>query len=45
MNLRFCIDGSAIAAALALTERRKITSLVVTDVDGVALGTVYLHDL
>jgi arabinose-5-phosphate isomerase len=40
------IDGSAFAsAALALMEERKITSLIVTGVDGLALGVVHLHDL
>ena len=40
------IDGSAFAAsALALMEERKITSLIVTGVDGFALGVVHLHDL
>src|SRR5271154_3876676 len=40
------IDGSAFAsAALALMEERKITSLIVTSVDGLALGVVHLHDL
>ena len=40
------IDGSAFAAeALALMEERKITSLIVTDVDGLALGVIHLHDL
>jgi arabinose-5-phosphate isomerase len=40
------IDGSAFAsAALALMEERKITSLIVTGIDGLALGVVHLHDL
>jgi arabinose-5-phosphate isomerase len=40
------IDASAFAtAALALMEDRKITSLIVTGVDGLALGVVHLHDL
>jgi arabinose-5-phosphate isomerase len=40
------IDDSAFAAAaLALMEERKITSLIVTGVDGLALGVVHLHDL
>jgi len=40
------IDGSAFAsAALALMEERKITSLIVTGVDGLAVGVVHLHDL
>jgi arabinose-5-phosphate isomerase len=40
------IDGSAFAAAaLALMEERKITSLIVTSADGLVLGVVHLHDL
>jgi arabinose-5-phosphate isomerase len=40
------IDGSAFAAAaLALMEERKITSLIVTGVDDLVLGVVHLHDL
>jgi arabinose-5-phosphate isomerase len=40
------IDGSAFAAdALALMEERKITSLIVTGIDGLALGVIHLHDL
>jgi arabinose-5-phosphate isomerase len=40
------IDGSAFAAAaLALMEERMITSLIVTGVDGLALGVIHLHDL
>ena len=40
------IHGSAFAsAALALMEERKITSLIVTGIDGLALGVVHLHDL
>jgi arabinose-5-phosphate isomerase len=40
------IDGNAFATvALALMEERKITSLIVTDAAGFALGVVHLHDL
>jgi arabinose-5-phosphate isomerase len=40
------IDGSAFAAAaLALMEERKITSLIVTDPNGLAQGVIHLHDL
>ena len=40
------IDGNAFATvALALMEERKITSLIVTGIDGLALGVVHLHDL
>ena len=31
--------------ALNLMEKRRITSVVVTDESGVALGVVHLHDL
>jgi arabinose-5-phosphate isomerase len=42
MNLRL----RAIACdALVLTEERKITSLIVTGVDGLTLGVAHLHDL
>jgi arabinose-5-phosphate isomerase len=47
MNTRpVTIDGAAFAAsALALMEERKITSLIVTDDGGHALGVLHLHDL
>jgi arabinose-5-phosphate isomerase len=47
MNLRLrAIAGGAFAAtALVLTEERKITSLIVTGVDGLTLGVAHLHDL
>jgi arabinose-5-phosphate isomerase len=40
------IDANAFASsALALMEEKKITSLIVTNSDGHALGVVHLHDL
>ena len=40
------IDGSALAStALALMEEKKITSLIVTDPNGLAQGVLHLHDL
>ncbi|MCU1318933.1 MAG: KpsF/GutQ family protein [Edaphobacter sp.] len=40
------IDGDAFASsALALMEEKKITSLIVTDEDGLAQGVLHLHDL
>jgi arabinose-5-phosphate isomerase len=40
------IDESAFASsALALMEEKKITSLIVTDEDGLAQGVLHLHDL
>jgi arabinose-5-phosphate isomerase len=45
MNLLLrAIDGGAFAA-LVLTEERKITSLIVTAVDGLTLGVAHLHGL
>ena len=37
--------AASAAEALALMEERKITSLIVTDAGGGALGVVHLHDL
>ncbi|MCU1226282.1 MAG: KpsF/GutQ family protein [Edaphobacter sp.] len=40
------INGDAFASsALALMEEKKITSLIVTDEDGLAQGVLHLHDL
>jgi hypothetical protein len=46
MNLGLrAIDGEAFATALVFVEERKTTSLIVSGVDGVALGVVHFHDL
>ncbi len=47
MNARpLTIDGGAFASsALALMEERKITSLIVVGMEGIAQGVVHLHDL
>jgi arabinose-5-phosphate isomerase len=37
--------GMLAAEALRLLEQRKITSLVIVDEGGVALGVLHLHDL
>lgn len=37
--------GEAATAALALMETKKVTALIVPDVDGRVLGVIHLHDL